>query len=77
MSDDDVADDDIVVDVSEPIGNSCPGCGQPAVIELYRQSFCGNDDCHVFTWNPTMSLAELATDIGEIRLPDVFGEGQR
>lgn len=59
----------------EPTGNSCPGCGQPAALELSEQCWCGNDDCHVLTWNPTMSLKELAADVGEIHLPDIFGRG--
>lgn len=46
----------------EPAGLACPGCEQPPRYLLGggTQAFCGNMDCHVFTWNPTLSLQELA-----------------
>lgn len=47
----------------QPVGLSCPGCGQPpwAVMRGGTQAFCGNeDDCHVFSWNPQLTLTEIA-----------------
>lgn len=35
---------------------TCPGCGlMPRLLILDRQAFCGNDDCAVFMWNPSMA----------------------
>lgn len=56
--------------MSEPVGNSCPGCGEPAELEVgTEQFFCGSNDCHVLMWNPTLTLEELQADIGELRIP--------
>lgn len=63
--------------MGDPVGNACPGCGQPAQLMIgNEQMFCGNDDCHVFLWNPTMSLGELSEDAGFTSIPDlrrIFG----
>lgn len=59
----------------DPIGDACPGCGQPAEMQVgTTQSFCGTDDCRVIMWNPTMSLEELANDVGTIEIKPVGGE---
>lgn len=57
--------------MAEPVGYNCPGCGQHALMALAggEQAFCGNDECHVLSWNPTLTLEELATkmDVAEWR----------
>jgi hypothetical protein len=55
----------------------CPGCRQPSTRILSEvQAFCTNDDCHVFLWNPSMSLDELArtANFVELDLPWVSDE---
>lgn len=58
----------------QPAGLSCPGCEQPPryLMDRGTQAFCGTAECHVITWNPTMTLEELADDIGMI---DMSGWG--
>ena len=53
-----------------PVGLKCPGCGEPPrwLIGGGTQAFCGTDDCPWFTWDPTMTLAELNADAGTIDL---------
>lgn len=59
--------------MSQPVGNNCPGCGQPARIVLDDQAFCGNEtDCHVIQWNPNKTLNELADDAAYIDLKGLF-----
>lgn len=54
----------------EPAGLSCPGCEQPpfAVMGGGTQAFCGNISCSILTWNPAMTLEELADSISRIDL---------
>jgi hypothetical protein len=54
-------------DVVEPV---CPGCGSPPVLVMDggHQMFCGDDDCHVFTWDGHVAVADadvsyIATDL--------------
>ena len=51
-----------------PVGLNCPGCGEPPVMLFGggTQAFCGTDDCPFFTWDPTLTLAELNADAGVI-----------
>lgn len=53
----------------EPIGLNCPGCNQFASIVMQGgdQAFCGNDDCGVFMWSPSMTYGELARE-GVVKL---------
>lgn len=48
---------------------TCPGCGRPPEFGFATQAFCGNDDCHVFTWNPTKTLAENLESSSTIEPP--------
>lgn len=43
------------------VGLNCPGCGEPPLYLMGggHQAFCGTDDCPWFTWDPTLTLAEL------------------
>jgi hypothetical protein len=56
--------------MGEPVGLHCPGCGEPPVLLMGggTQAFCETDDCPFFTWNPTMTMAELNADSGVIDL---------
>lgn len=61
----------------QPQGEDCPGCGQPAmnfgVLQaVMAQRFCGNNQCHVFTWDPDRSLTELVDDFAVIDIPVGF-----
>lgn len=49
----------------------CPGCQQLARTVLLGgvQAFCGTEDCHVFMWDPTKSLDELAADVTHMDIP--------
>lgn len=49
---------------------ACPLCGEPPVFLLGggTQAFCGNDDCTLLTWNPSVSLDANLLDAGFVRL---------
>lgn len=57
--------------MSDPAGLRCPACESPplAVLGGGSQAFCSNTECAVLTWNPTMTLAELADDMRMVELP--------
>jgi len=44
----------------------CPVCSHPPVMMFGggTQAFCGNDDCGVLCWNPSLSLDENLQDVG-------------
>jgi hypothetical protein len=50
----------------------CPLCGQQPVMILGggTQAFCGNDDCTLLLWNPSLSLDENLLDAGLVRFPE-------
>lgn len=59
----------------QPVGMFCPGCGRQAAAALGDpataiQAFCTSDDCHVFMWNPQLSVEQLADDAATTELPD-------
>lgn len=47
----------------EPAGLECPGCGERALMVFAGQAFCGNGECHVVSWRPERTLAELMDDV--------------
>lgn len=53
-----------------PIGLNCPWCQVLAQLVLSdTQALCGNDNCQLFLWDPTKTLAQMATEgISEIDL---------
>jgi hypothetical protein len=65
--------------MSDPQGYLCPGCGQVADLVLVGggQAFCGNDECHVFCWNPAKSLTELFGNMEQVELPKAFRKDER
>lgn len=58
----------------DPMGLTCPGCHQPPLLVFYQQAFCGNDDCRVFTWNPTDTLDEFLEGMKVINLDTEGGQ---
>jgi len=44
----------------------CPLCGQPPAIMIPggTQVFCGNDDCRMLCWNPSLSKDANLRDPG-------------
>jgi hypothetical protein len=57
-----------VADILTP---RCPLCRQPPAIALPGaiQAFCGNDDCTLLCWNPSLSLDANLLDAGVVHLP--------
>lgn len=61
--------------VSDPMANiltpRCPlCCGLPMlVLGGGTQVFCGNDDCTLLTWNPSLSVDDNLMDSKVIHLP--------
>lgn len=48
-----------VLDV--PVGLYCPECGKPPQLVISGgDAFCGNDDCRILKWDPTLTRAEMA-----------------
>lgn len=37
----------------------CPRCGYPPAFTFFTPYLCGNDECEVVSWDPTMTLAEI------------------
>lgn len=66
---------------TEPQGLTCPGCGHAAMVLTIGgalvvdsgQAFCPNEACHVFSWDPSKTLGELADNAQRI---DLVGEWQ-
>jgi len=55
----------------EPCGPYCPVCDRLAVFIVGdEQAFCGNDDCRVLMWDPTMSVADNMADATEVNLSE-------
>lgn len=51
----------------------CPLCEQPPAFTLCGgvQAFCGNMECRVLTWNPSVTLAENLREWHDIDLSDM------
>jgi hypothetical protein len=59
--------------MAEILTPGCPLCGQLPLFALGpAQAFCGNDDCTLILWNPSLSLDANLTDAKMVHLP---GEG--
>lgn len=57
----------------------CPLCDWPPVMMLPGgiQAFCGNDDCTLLCWNPSLSLDANLLDAGVVLFPPpADGEGK-
>ena len=55
----------------------CPLCGEPPLWVLGggTQAFCGNDNCRMFTWNPSLSRSANLQAADFINLPPAEGGG--
>lgn len=56
----------------------CPRCGHPPVILLGggHQAFCGDEDCVVFTWDPTESAETFEANARPVRFIDNAATGE-
>jgi hypothetical protein len=63
--------------VADLLTPGCPLCGQPPIWLLGggTQAFCGNDDCTLLTWNPSLSLDANLLDAKCVRLEPTEDEG--
>ena len=54
----------------------CPLCGNQLLMVFGggTQAFCGNDDCTLLNWTPTISLDENLLNAGVVHLPPMAGE---
>ena len=61
--------------MTEILTPRCPLCDHPPgmVFGGGTQAFCGNDDCWLLSWTPTLSLDENLLDAEVVR----FGEGDQ
>jgi hypothetical protein len=52
--------------MAEILTPRCPLCNQPPAIALpgATQAFCGNDDCDLWCWNPSVSLDDNLLNAG-------------
>jgi hypothetical protein len=57
--------------MSEILTPRCPLCDQPPALALpgFTQWWCGNDDCTILCWNPSLTLDENLLDTGFVKLP--------
>jgi hypothetical protein len=61
--------------VTEILTPGCPLCGElPEFAIGPTQAFCGNDDCTLLLWNPSLSLDANLLDAGVVNLPPEMGE---
>ena len=67
---------DLTLPLDLPVGMRCPSCGRLAAFSIQpaagKQAFCGNDDCRIFMWDPTLSLAANWANLKEV---DLTGQG--
>ena len=53
-----------------PLTPGCPFCGEPPLFAIGpTQALCGNDDCTLIMWDPSLSLDENLTDAGVVHFP--------
>lgn len=59
-----------MVAVAEILTPGCPLCGKPPRFAVGpTQAFCGNDDCTLILWDPSLSLDENLLDAGVVNFP--------
>jgi len=50
---------------------NCSLCGQPPLFSFGgEQAFCGNDDCALILWDPSVSLEDNLMDAGVVQFPE-------
>lgn len=60
--------------MAEILTPDCPMCGKPPLFGFGdSQAFCGNNDCTLILWDPSLSLDDNLMDAGVVHLP---GEGE-
>ena len=57
--------------MAEILTPRCPLCDSLPMMVFGggTQAFCGNDDCTLLTWNPSLSLDANLLDAGVVHLP--------
>lgn len=57
--------------MAEILTPRCPLCDGPPLLLFpsTTQVFCGNDDCTLILWNPSLSLDANLLDAGVVRFP--------
>jgi hypothetical protein len=57
--------------MAEILTPCCPLCGQLPMMVFGggTQAFCGNDDCTILCWTPTLSLDDNLMDARHVQLP--------
>lgn len=57
--------------MAEPLTPNCPLCGKPPLFAVGpTQAFCGNDDCTLILWDPSLSLDDNLLDAGVVHFPE-------
>ena len=57
--------------MTEILTPNCPLCGRPPLFAFgNEQAFCGNDDCTLILWDPTLSLDDNLMDAGVVQFPE-------
>lgn len=54
---------------------TCPECNEGPVMALYHQCFCGNEECSVWTWNPTEPREKFKATVRPVQT-NVSGDGR-
>jgi hypothetical protein len=57
--------------MTEVLTPDCPLCGHPPVMMFGdgTQALCGNDDCTLIFWDPSVSLDGNLLDAGMVHFP--------
>ena len=60
--------------MAEILTPDCPFCHRsPQMVVGGTQAFCGNDECELLCWDPTLSLDENLMDAGVVKFPPPEG----
>lgn len=62
--------------MAEVLTPRCPLCDSPPWMVLGggTQAFCGNDDCRLFTWNPSLNRSANLQAADFIEFPPTEGD---
>jgi hypothetical protein len=65
--------------MTEILTPCCPLCGEAPMMVFGggSQAFCGNDDCVLLNWTPTLSLDSNLLHAGVVKLPPASDEREK